>query len=67
VIGCGGVKSGAEAFMHILAGASLVQMGTALYEEGPSIFARVKAELLTIMAQKGYGKLSDFHGKLKTL
>lgn len=67
VIGCGGVKSGHEAFLHLLAGASLVQMGTALYEEGPGIFARVKAELLEIMAQKGYENLSDFQGKLKTL
>lgn len=67
IIGCGGIKSGSEAFLHILAGASLVQMGTALSEEGPSIFTRVKAELLNIMAHKGYETLANFHGKLKTL
>lgn len=35
IIGCGGVKTGEHVFMHLLAGASLVQVGTALYEEGP--------------------------------
>ena len=40
VIGCGGIRSGREAFMHILAGATVVQVGTCLYEEGPACLAR---------------------------
>lgn len=67
VIGCGGVKSGAEVFMHLLAGASLVQVGTALYEEGPEIFSRLLEELKAIMQAKGYESLADVQGKLKTL
>nr|BAF95077.1 dihydroorotate dehydrogenase [Parabodo caudatus] len=67
IIGCGGVTSGSEAFMHILAGASLVQIGTQLQEEGVGVFDRILSELRTLMEKKGYTTLSDFHGKLKTL
>ncbi|RXZ45413.1 dihydroorotate oxidase [Crenobacter cavernae] len=67
VVGCGGVKSGAEAFMHILAGAITVQVGSCLYEEGVGAFDRIAQELKDLMAAKGYSKLDDFRGKLKTL
>lgn len=67
VIGCGGVKSGAEAFMHILAGATVVQVGTCLHEEGVGAFDRIEAELASIMQAKGYRRLEDFRGRLKTL
>ena len=67
VIGCGGVKTGEQVFQHLLAGASLVQVGTALQEEGPAIFARLADELAALMAKKGYKTLGDFQGKLKTL
>ncbi|TCP10273.1 dihydroorotate oxidase B catalytic subunit [Crenobacter luteus] len=67
VVGCGGVKSGREAFMHILAGATAVQVGSCLYEEGVGAFDRIAQELKDLMAAKGYQKLSDFRGKLKTL
>jgi dihydroorotate dehydrogenase (fumarate) len=67
VIGCGGVKSGAEAFMHILCGATAVQVGTRLHEEGAGAFARIKQELAGIMQAKGYQTLAEFRGKLKVL
>jgi len=67
VLGCGGVTSGDEAFMHILAGASLVQIGTQLYEEGFPVFERIQVELLQIMKSKGYNSIDDFRGKLKAL
>ena len=65
VIGTGGVYSGRDAFEHILCGASMVQIGTALHQQGIGIFERVSLELKAIMAQKGYEKLEDFKGKLK--
>ncbi|UTH72555.1 dihydroorotate oxidase [Chromobacterium sp. IIBBL 290-4] len=67
VVGCGGVKSGREAFMHILAGARAVQVGTCLYHEGPAAFARIAAELAQLMRDKGYRSLDDFRGKLRVL
>ncbi|POA98676.1 dihydroorotate oxidase [Chromobacterium sinusclupearum] len=67
IVGCGGVKSGREAFMHILAGARAVQVGTCLYHEGPAAFARIAAEMAELMRSKGYRRLDDFRGKLRTL
>ncbi|KAF5226135.1 hypothetical protein ECC02_000696 [Trypanosoma cruzi] len=67
VFGCGGVYSGEDAFLHILAGASMVQVGTALQEEGPGIFTRLEDELLEIMARKGYKTLEEFRGRVKTI
>lgn len=67
VFGCGGVYSGEDAFLHILAGAAMVQVGTALHEEGPAIFDRLAAELLEIMAKKGYRTLDEFRGRVKTI
>jgi dihydroorotate dehydrogenase (fumarate) len=67
VVGCGGVKSGKEAFMHILAGARTVQIGSCLKEEGVGAFDRIAQELKDLMKAKGYQKLDDFRGKLKTL
>lgn len=67
VIGVGGVYSGIDAFELILAGASGVQIGSAYLQKGPSIFERVQNELKDFMELKGYKKLSDFRGKLKSL
>lgn len=67
IIGVGGVTSGKEVFLHVLAGASAVQIGTTLKEEGPQVFARINKELSDIMIKKGYKSLDDFRGKVKTL
>ena len=52
VIGTGGVYSGRDAFEHILCGASMVQIGTALHQQGVDIFKRVSLEFKDIMAKK---------------
>ncbi|WP_019785332.1 dihydroorotate oxidase, partial [Streptococcus sobrinus] len=67
IIGTGGVKSGRDAFEHILCGASMVQIGTALHQEGPKAFERITKELQAIMVEKGYQGLEDFRGKVNYL
>lgn len=67
IIGCGGVTRGEHVFMHLLAGASLIQVGTALYEEGPAIFARLNAELSELLTRKDYRGIEEVRGKLRTL
>jgi dihydroorotate dehydrogenase (fumarate) len=67
VIGCGGVESGKEVFAHILAGASLVEVGTQLMKDGPKVFSRLNNELKEIMERKGYKSLNEFRGMLKVL
>ena len=67
IIGTGGVLTGRDAFEHILCGASMVQLGTTLHKEGVPAFARITAELQSVMAEKGYETLDDFRGRLKYL
>ena len=49
IIGVGGVSSGQDAFEKIKAGASLVQIYTALAYDGPPLVQRVKRELHDIL------------------
>lgn len=65
IIGTGGIVTGQDAFEHILCGASMVQIGTALAYEGPEIFEWVGQELSQIMAEKGYDTIHSFRGQLK--
>ena len=67
IIGTGGVLTGRDAFEHILCGASMVQLGTTLQKEGVAAFARITAELQSVMAEKGYETLDDFRGRLTYL
>ncbi|SCU94539.1 LAFA_0F22430g1_1 [Lachancea sp. 'fantastica'] len=67
VIGTGGIATGQDAFEHLLCGATMLQVGTALYEEGISVFERLEKELRELMARKGYTSIDEFRGKLRTL
>jgi dihydroorotate dehydrogenase (fumarate) len=67
IIGTGGIRSGQDAFEHLLCGATMLQIGTELQKEGPEIFARLKRELEEIMTAKGYTSIEDFRGKLRSL
>ncbi|HVT23465.1 MAG TPA: quinone-dependent dihydroorotate dehydrogenase [Rhizomicrobium sp.] len=62
LIGVGGVSSGADAYAKIRAGASLVQLYTAMAYEGPGIVPRIKRELSTLLARDGFARVSDAIG-----
>lgn len=49
IIGVGGVSSGRDAYDKITAGASLVQLYTALVYEGPPLVERIKRELVELL------------------
>jgi dihydroorotate dehydrogenase (fumarate) len=67
IIGVGGVVSGTDAFEHLLAGATAVQIGTAFVEEGPGVFDRIAAELQALLAGKSYPAAAAVVGRLKEL
>lgn len=67
IIGTGGVIDGGDAFEHILCGASAVQIGTVLVEEGLDAFRRVESELGAVLTRKGYRSIQDCRGRLKEL
>jgi dihydroorotate dehydrogenase len=58
LIGVGGVASGADAYAKIRAGASLVQLYTALVYEGPGLVGRIKRELAAALRRDGVASLS---------
>ncbi len=67
IIGTGGVVNGTDAFEHLLCGASAVQIGTQLVEEGVGVFSRLEAELASVLEKKGYASPSACVGKLREL
>ncbi|MDP1747883.1 MAG: quinone-dependent dihydroorotate dehydrogenase [Reyranella sp.] len=54
LIGCGGIGSGADAYAKIRAGATLVQLYSAMVFEGPPIVRRIKNELAALLARDGF-------------
>ncbi|MEW6233284.1 MAG: dihydroorotate dehydrogenase [Chloroflexota bacterium] len=62
VIGIGGVLRGRDAVEMIMAGASAVGIGSAVYYHGLGVFKRLEAELSTYMEAHGYARLEDFRG-----
>ncbi len=67
IIGAGGVVSGLDVFEHGLCGASAVQIGTALVDEGVGVFQRIERELGDILERKGYRSLAECRGTLREL
>ena len=63
LIGVGGVDSADAAWTKILAGASLVQLYSALVYEGPGIVGRIKAGLLKRMRAEGIATLRQAVGR----
>ncbi|HFQ14902.1 MAG TPA: quinone-dependent dihydroorotate dehydrogenase [Rhodobacteraceae bacterium] len=62
LIGAGGLSSGAGAMQKILAGASLLQLYTALIYQGPRLIGRIKKELVAALDAQGYATLHDATG-----
>ena len=54
LVGVGGIASGADAYKKIRAGASLVQLYTALIYQGPGLVQRIKQELAALLARDGF-------------
>jgi hypothetical protein len=59
LVGVGGVASGADAYAKIQAGASLVQLYTAMIYQGPGIVRRLCAELDDLLARDGFATVSE--------
>lgn len=62
LIGCGGVASGADAYAKIRAGASLVQLYTAMVFEGPALIPRIKRELAALLRADGFKSVAEAVG-----
>jgi dihydroorotate dehydrogenase len=62
IIGCGGIASGADAYAKIRAGASLVQLYSALVFQGPGLVDQIKSELAALLRHDGFSSVADAVG-----
>jgi len=62
LIGVGGVATGAQAYAKIRAGASLVQLYTALVFDGPGLVGVIKRQLAECLRRDGYATVADAVG-----
>ncbi len=62
LIGVGGVSTGAQAYVKIKAGASLVQLYSALVFKGPGVVNAINTELLKLLKADGYANIAEAIG-----
>ena len=62
LIGVGGIGNAEQAYARLRAGASLVQLYSALVYEGPYLARRINAGLKQLMARDGFGHISEVIG-----
>jgi dihydroorotate dehydrogenase (NAD+) catalytic subunit len=62
IFGCGGVASWEDAVEFLLAGASAVQIGTAIAMDDLDVFRKVNKGLQCYLIKKGYGSVKEIVG-----
>ena len=62
IIGCGGITSWQDALEFMLAGASAIQIGTAIALKGPRVFRSVVRGISAYMKRKGFRSVKEIVG-----
>jgi dihydroorotate dehydrogenase (NAD+) catalytic subunit len=62
IVGCGGVANWRDDVELMLAGASAVQIGTAIATEGPSVFQLVSTGMEEYLGRKGFRNVNEIVG-----
>jgi dihydroorotate dehydrogenase (NAD+) catalytic subunit len=65
IIGCGGISTWEDAVEFILAGASAIQLGSAIGENSIHVFNDINKGMLEYMKRKNYSKLDEMKGLAK--
>ncbi len=63
IIGCGGISNWRDAVEFLLAGASAVQVGTAIATEKPSLFQDISRGMTAYLKKKGFRSVTEIVGK----
>lgn len=58
LVGVGGISSGADAYAKIRAGASLVQLYSALVFKGPALISKIKSDLRAYLSSDGFATVA---------
>ena len=62
IIGTGGVCSGRDAIEMVMAGATLVGVGSAVYGRGPEVFRDIRRQMESWMLEHGVDSLDEIRG-----
>ncbi len=62
VVGIGGVTTGKDALQMMMAGATAVQIGTAIYYRGIDVFRQVCEEMETYLKENNYSSINEIIG-----
>ena len=62
LIGVGGIETADDAYLRIRAGASAVQVYTAMVYEGPNLAHTIATGLVRLLKENGYSSLEDAIG-----
>jgi dihydroorotate dehydrogenase len=62
LVGVGGIESGADAYARIRAGASLVQLYTALVFDGPALVTRIKQDITALLRRDRFSSVAEAVG-----
>jgi len=65
ILGTGGVSHGLDAVEMMMAGASAVAIGSAVYEQGLDVFKTTLAEMNDFMDKQGFAEYTDLIGILE--
>ena len=62
IIGVGGITNGEDVIEYFMAGASAVQVGSAIYYRDLDVFNKIRDEIIIWMKDHGYENLSELIG-----
>ncbi len=62
IVGVGGIESAEDAIEYIMAGASAVQVGTAVMKYGRAVFRKIGEDMLSFMKAEGFDTVQDMKG-----
>jgi dihydroorotate dehydrogenase len=62
IIGVGGIATAEDAWLHIRAGASLVELYTALIYEGPAVVEKINSGLSDLLRRNGFRSIGEAVG-----
>lgn len=62
IVGVGGIASGRDAVEYLMAGATAVQVGTAVWIHGMDVFSRICKEMSRFMKDNGYRSVAEMVG-----
>ncbi|MET4700844.1 dihydroorotate dehydrogenase [Constrictibacter sp. MBR-5] len=62
LVGVGGISSGADAYAKIRAGATLVQLYSALVYDGPALIGRIRRDLAALLKADGFTSVAEAVG-----